>query len=235
MTKARKLLLSGLGLVGLSLAVGTVVAQQDGSVRKTGTAGTAPTARALAPTVIGTVDMDAVFKGYDKVKNSSDTFAAEALAKRNELLKLQEEMKTSYEMLQKLTPAQPDYKKLEDRISELKAQGEAKREQYEREFAQKEAEALATLYREIQDMVGAIAKYRQMTFVLKTSTQPISGSDPNSVMAAMARTVVFANPQNDITNDVIHNLNVRYKSAGGQPARPAANPAEAAPAAASPR
>jgi outer membrane protein len=200
--------------VGLGLAVGPALGQQqDNAVRKTTSQSSAP--KPPAPAVFGTVDIDAVFKGYDKVKASSDEFKAAALARKQELMKLLNEAQQENEMLSKLTPGSVDAKKHEDKLTALKAQHEANREQAEREFALREAEALATLYKEIQQMVGAVAKTRGMTYVIKVSNEPISGSNPNSVMAAMAKTVVYADARNDITNDVVFWLNRNYKAAGG--------------------
>jgi outer membrane protein len=87
-------------------------------------------------------------------------------------------------------------------------------------------------------MVGRVAKWRKMTYVVKVSNQPISGGNPNSVMAAMANTMVYADPSNDITNDVVYNLNRMYKATGGPAPKGSAVPgsvaAPAAPAAAQP-
>jgi outer membrane protein len=81
-------------------------------------------------------------------------------------------------------------------------------ESAEREFAMKEAQALATLYQEIQVMVTRIAQHRGMTYVVKVSNEPITGANPNSVMAAMVQDGVYADPRNDVNNDVIYNLNL---------------------------
>ena len=62
-------------------------------------------------------------------------------------------------------------------------------------------------------MVAMIAQWRKMNYVLKVSNQPIAGTDPNSVMGAISSTVVYADPRNDITSDVVHNLNRYYRSA----------------------
>ncbi len=169
--------------------------------------------------MIGTVDLDAVFKNYEKVKVSSEEFRAAAMSKKNELIKIQNEAQQVGEMLAKLTPGTEDFKKHENKVTELKARYEAGREQAEREFAAREAEAMATLYKEIQTMVGRVAKWRNMTYVVKVSNQPISGGNPNSVMAAMANTMVYADPRNDITNHVVHNLNVMYKNTSAPASR----------------
>ena len=110
-------------------------------------------------------------------------------------MKIQAEAQQEAEMLAKLTPGTEDFKKHENKVTELKARFEAGREQAERDFAGREAEAMATLYKEIQAMVARVAKWKKMTYVVKVSNQPISGGNPNSVMAAMANTMVYADPQ----------------------------------------
>jgi outer membrane protein len=232
---SRAILAIGLSTVGLGLLVGPSLGQQaqDGGVRRT--ANTTPAAPAVpVPPVIGTIDMDAVFKNYDKVKVSSEEFKAAALARKADLQKIQQEAQQEGEILAKLTPGTEDFKKHENKVTELKARFEAGREQAERDFAGREAEAMATLYKEVQAMVARVAQWRKMTYVVKVSNQPIAGSNPNSVMAAMANTMVYADPRNDITNDVVYNLNRMYKATGGATARPAttAPAGPAAPAAA---
>jgi Skp family chaperone for outer membrane proteins len=231
---SRAILAIGLGTVGLGLLVGPSVGQQqqDGAVRRT--ASTTPaTPTAPVPPVIGTIDMDAVFKNYEKVKASSEEFKSAALARKAQLQKIQQEAQQEGEILAKLTPGTEDFKKHESRVTELKAQFEAGRENAERDFASREAEAMATLYKEVQAMVARVAQWHKMTYIVKVSNQPISGSNPNSVMAAMANTMVYADPRNDITNDVVFNLNRIYKATGGAAPKATAVPgAVANPAAA---
>ena len=95
---------------------------------------------------------------------------------------------------------------------ELKAKVEAGQESAQREFALKQAESLATLYKEIQGVTARVATWRKINYVLKVSTKPPSGTDPNSVMAAVAEPVIYADPRNDITNDVVYYLNQYYRA-----------------------
>jgi Skp family chaperone for outer membrane proteins len=233
---SRKLLTLGLGWLGVAALTTSSFGQgagQDGAVRKTGTQAqaAAPAAAPAIPkpvaAVFGTVDVEVVFKNYNKVKTQQEEFKAAAMTKQNELMKISAEAQEDANKLQKLTPNSVDAKKIEDHITQLKAQLEAGREQAQRDFALRESEMLATLYKEIQDMVRRLAEYRGMTYVVQVSNEPISGSNPNSVMAAMAKTVVYADPRNDITKDVVYNLNRAYEAAGGAAPRAAA----AAPAA----
>jgi len=216
---SRAIVAMGLSAVGLGLLVGPSLGQQqDGGIRRTASPSTAAPTAPITP-VIGTIDMDAVFKNYDKVKVSSEEFKAAALARKGDLQKIQADAQQEAEILAKLTPGTEDFKKHENRVTELKARFEAGRESAERDFASREAEAMATLYKEVQAMVARIAKWRKMTYIVKVSNQPISGSNPNSVMAAMANTMVYADPTNDITNDVVYNLNRIYKATGGPSAK----------------
>jgi Skp family chaperone for outer membrane proteins len=226
---SRAVVAAGLGVLGVGLLVGTSVGQQpDAAVRK---AASQPQPAAApkppAPATFGSVDMGAVFKGYDRVKSSSEEFRAAVMGKKNELMKIQAEMQQESEKLAKMTPGSVDAKKIEDRMTQLKAQAEAGRESAEREFALREAEMLATIYKEVQTMVSRVAKHRGITYVLRISNDPITSSNPNSAMMAIERTVVVADPQNDITDEVIRYLNYEYKAKGGAEPKAAAGAAAA--------
>jgi outer membrane protein len=217
----RATLVVGLCLTGVAGLVSRSFGQNQGQAprpeaQKTDvqakTASVAPTPK---PVSIGSIDMDKVLKDYDKFKVANESIRAEALDRHNSLMKLATEAKQEQEKHQRMTPGSPDAKKCEDRLTQLKAQFEAGRENAEREFTQKEAETMATIYNEVATMARGVAQQRGMAFVVKYSDQPASGSEPNSVVAAMSRTILFADPSVDITGDVTKWLNYRYKASGG--------------------
>jgi outer membrane protein len=226
----------GLGILGLAALVGPTFGQQpaDPAVRKAATQTPASAPPPPTPVTVGYVDVSAVFKNYDKVKVNAEEFRAAVMAKKNELMKVMAEAQQESETLAKLTPGSVDFKKHEDRITHLKAQHEASREQYEREFTLRESEMLATLYKEVQSMVARIAKFRGFLYVMKVSNEPVTGSNPNSAMMAIERAVVYADPRNDITNDVVYYLNREYKASGGAAPKGTAPAAAGAPATPSP-
>jgi len=220
----------GLCLVGVAGLVGPSFGQNPARDAKVSPAAANNNAAPASPgpVTIGSIDMDSVLKNYDKFKVATENLRAEALTRHNDLMKIATEAKQQQELLQRLGPGTPDAKKCEDKITQLKAQFEAGRENAEREFTQKEAETMATIYNEIQAMAKRVAKQRKMTFVVKYTDQAASGGEPNSVMAAMSRTILYADPTVDITRDVSHWLNQSYKVSGG-PAPKAAAPAAATP------
>ena len=222
--------ISATGLSGVAVVlVAPLLAQQpaarDPKVAKVASAagvngvaapagGAAPTT--ALPTKIGVVDVDAVINAYNKFKVHNEDIRAQALTKQNELMKLVNDIKQKGEVIQKLAPNSPDYKKATDEITEWQARAQAKQEQYKNEFIMKDADGLATVYREVQDMVHRVANQQAMTMVMNATTNKvISGSDPQSVMLAIGRPVVYADSNSDITNVVIKYLNSQYKSSGG--------------------
>ena len=227
-------------------ATGVVSGQQqaqDRGVQRTAASTTGATAATAAasntptpglPAVIGSMDMDAVFKNYEKVKLMSEEMQAKALAKQNELQKMVADMKAAAEKQQSLAPSSPEFKKFDQQLTQMKIQAEATQESARKDLAEAEAIALAGLYREIQAMTSRVAVWRGMNYVVKVSNEPLTASEPNAVMAAMSRTVVFSDPRNDITPQVVQFLNQEFRKTAGAQARPAAatGAGAAAPAAA---
>ena len=215
---SRGILAIGLGLTGIAFLVGSSLGQgpaQDNSVRKAANPGAkASPAPPVAP-YIGTVDLELVFKSYEKVKVSQKEYNAALLARKNELMKIMSEAQEEAQMLTKLTNGTEDYRKHENRVTELKARHEALREQAQREFELRSAESMATFYKEINAMVARVADWHKMNYVLRVSSQQPVGTDPSTVMAAVSNTVMYFDKRNDITADVIFNLNRYYENASG--------------------
>jgi outer membrane protein len=213
---SRKIVAIGLGLAGLACLVAPSLGQPqqgDAAVRKTANPNPAQNGPKppIAP-VIGTVDLDFIFKNYEKVKVTEREFAEAIKIRRGDLMKLENDARQEAEMMKNMTPGSEDFRKHENKITDLKAKMEAQREQAEREFTLRNAERMATLYKEVQTAVGRVAQWRGMTYIIKVSNAPISGSDPNTVMAAMYQSVLYADPRNDISNDVVHYLNRWYQA-----------------------
>jgi outer membrane protein len=209
------LILGVAGIAGLaSLSIG-----QDGNVQKASSAGSQGTQpRALPAAVLGSIDMDAVFKGYEKVEFIRKQIEAEANLKKSELSKIMAQAQQIAKEMESLQPGSPDFKERDNKLTKLRVELDGAREQAQREFASREADALATIHKEIQAMVEAVAKYNHMTYVVRISSEPITGGDPNSVLAAMSRSVVYSDPSTDITGVVVRMLNKKYKENGGQKA-----------------
>jgi Skp family chaperone for outer membrane proteins len=226
----RKILAIGLGLAGVIYLVAPTQGQApkgDTGVRAAAANGANNGARTTGalqpatPTVVGTVDLDKVFKNYDKVKAAMKDLSSQIQIRKGELMKFDEEARQEADMARKFQPGSPDFRKHEDRITELKAKIEAGREQYQRELEIRQAESMSILYQEVSAYAGWVAKQRGITVVMVASNTRPSGSDPNSVLAAVNRPVIYSDARNDITDDVIHYLNQTYNKMGKQAEKPA--------------
>jgi len=219
--------LSMAGVIYLAAPTKGQAPKADGHVQGANgtTSGSRPggTAKQAAPTVIGTIDLETVFKNYDKVKAVQKELGSAIQIRKGELMKYDDEARSVIELMKKFNPGSEDYRKQENRLTELKAKMEASKEQAEREITLRQAETMATLYKEIQAYAGWVARNRGITHVMSSSSAPPSGSDPNTVMAAISRPVVYSDPGNDITNDVVYYLNQSYQKL----AKPADKPAAA--------
>jgi len=203
----RRLSAVSLGLAGLFIIANTTSGQQQAREAQA-----APRTSTAGPATFGSIDMGAVFKGYEKVKVTNEEFIAAVGVKKKELQGVLAQMEQVGKEIGNFKPGSEDYKKAENKLTQLKAQSEAGREQAEREFSLREAEMIGTIYKEIQSMVIRVAKQRNLTYVLRTSNDPITSNDPSSPIRAIERTVVYADPSNDITEAVVQYLNMEYKS-----------------------
>jgi RNA polymerase sigma factor (sigma-70 family) len=160
---------------------------------------------------IGSIDMDAVWKRYEKTKMSTKEYSAALSAQKDELMRVLSEAHQETQMLSKLVPGSEDYKRRENRVTELKALVEG-RAQSEAEVSLRQAHTTALLYNEIQESVANLAKAKGLTYVVKVSPRPRADSEPNDVSTAVNRSVVYADPRNDLTEEVIRDLNRRYEN-----------------------
>jgi outer membrane protein len=220
MSKSRASCVVALAFVVLGIGIVNARPQGDGSVKKA--SNTALQNGGAPKAVIGTIDMEAVWRDYEKAKFQREQLKAEGMAKQGSLNQIIAEATQVRKEMEGFAPGSPDFKLRESKLTELKAKLQAEQEKAQREFDAKEAEILSTFYREAQQMVAAVAKKLGMNFVVKVSNEPISGQNPEAVMMAMAKSVVYSDDSVDITDWVVHNLNTNYVQKGGKTVAPAA-------------
>ncbi len=166
---------------------------------------------------IGSVDMDAVFRGYSKVKRVSEDFNAQAKeAPKQRYNPLLEEVQKLNDELAKLAPGTQEHRSIEGRITALKERLEVERSMLEREFSQREAQNLSEIYREIQAAVARAAKRQGLSHVVKITPELPSPSSPNKLTEVLNGSILYADPRNDLTEEVVRDLN-REDEAARQP------------------
>ncbi len=169
--------------------------------------------------------MDAVFKRYEKVRHLNDRRSADVEDMRRRIRELEARVGESFELLQKFQPQSAEYRAQGDRLTELKTRRDAEKEAMMRENTSRQGRDMASVLDDVRDVIAGLAKARGLDYVVKVSADPPADADPNDVhaaanlSAAADRSVVYANPRNDITEDVIRELNRRFQAAGNRPAK----------------
>ena len=219
-TTSRAALAMGFGVLGLAGLVGVSYGQGDGAVRKTSGNSTPTSAQAAAPTgkaaiPIATIDLEAVLRGYEKAKFQVDQLKAESLAKQGQLKGIFSEAQAIAKEMEALQPSSQDFKIRSQKLNELKAKLTAGKENLEGEDRMKYVEIMAGCYKEAQEMTKNWATSRGISCVIKISNEPIDTGNPDSVMAAMARPIMYSDATLDITRSVLWNLNNAYVKSGG--------------------
>lgn len=205
-------------LLGLAFGLSHHLWGDDG-VQKTSNSASTGAANAQQPprpATIGTVDMEAIWRGYEKVKYQLEQLKADGLAKQQQLNQLVTEATEIKKEMDGYVPGSPDFKLRESKIMDLKAKLQAEQEKASREFDTRHAEVLAAFYKEVQEMVALVARHRGYSFVVKVSNEPVSASNPDAVMVAMSKSVVYSDPSADVTQWVLYNMNHRYIKSGGK-------------------
>ncbi|QEH32380.1 ECF RNA polymerase sigma factor SigE [Aquisphaera giovannonii] len=177
----------------------------------------APGAQAPAPR-IGSIDMKAALDRYEKLRMTSEELRSAADGRKADLLKLQAAARGEAEHLAKLVPGTEDFKVHEARATQLKSMFEAEREAAGREFAEREARSMASFLDEVERAVAAVARAKGLNYVLRVSSGPANAANPADVQEAVKRSVLYADPANDLTQEVIRELNRRYKEESAKPA-----------------
>jgi Skp family chaperone for outer membrane proteins len=166
-----------------------------------------------AGAVIGSIDMDVVFKNYVKVRRSQEAQKAALDAARKRLAKLQADVESSRARMQRLGPDSAEYRAAEDRLTALKGRAESEREAAQRDLARLQARESARLLEEIQQVIAAVAGDKGLDYVVKVEGKLPADADPNQVSSAWKGSVLYANPRNDITEEVVRELNLRFETA----------------------
>lgn len=208
---ARKLTVVALAVVVLGLGIWTAQSAR-GQGRYQATIG--------ASARVGLVDLNHVFKNYEKYKRLSEQLKAELKQREREIEQLQTALKQTLNQRNQYKPDSANYRKLDEQLARTKAQLDLKVSGTRREFQQRDSQLVYQTYREVEDVIRRIAQTRGLTLVLQnTRVQNVDASNPQQVFRKINRQVVYSLPNMDITDAVLAELN-RSAGAGRQLTRP---------------
>jgi Skp family chaperone for outer membrane proteins len=178
--------------------------------------GAAKTAVESGPHKVGLIDMALLFSKYKKFEALRADLKAEIETADASMKARLEKIKGLQISMKELVPNSPDFVAHEKQITELAAAAEAERKNLQRKFMREETKVYQTVYREVLDAVNKYAAIYKYTLIIRYSRDEAeAGDDPQKVMQALQRQVVFNRAEDDITDSVLRYLNNQYKPTAG--------------------
>lgn len=156
-------------------------------------------------TRVAVVDVNKVFKEYAKFKTLSEELKASIQSKEDELRTIEQNVRAKAQQAQQLRN-QADRDRVEKEIADLKFDFEKKRRDYQNEFLKREATIYSSIYKEMSDVVAAIAKHNGIHLVLRLKDD-VDEENPQAVLQTINRQVVYSHEFLDITQVVIESMN----------------------------
>lgn len=198
-------------------------------------AAAAATNAAVLPHKVGLIDMAYLFSKYDKFTVLREELKQEIEGADSGLKGQLERIKAIQAEMKSLVPNSPDYISREKQVTEMAAKIEADRRTMQREFMRKESKIYQQVYGEVTEAVEKYAEIYKFTLILRYSREEAIQDDPQKIMQALQRQVVFNRNDDDVTESVLRYLNKNFAANAGK--RPAAAPANTAkkPGATTPR
>jgi Skp family chaperone for outer membrane proteins len=136
--------------------------------------------------------------------------------KEGQLQKMMNEAKLIRDQQTKLDANSQTYRDNESKLTQKLAEIETFRQQTRRDLITEEATLYHDVYGNVRQAVAWVAEQRGVTLVLRIFDDPISPSNPEEVIKAVNRQVLYSHDSLDLTDDVLQVIN-RSSTAAAKP------------------
>ncbi len=159
---------------------------------------------------VGLIDMAHLFTNYQKFKDMREELKGEIEAKEAGIKADVEKLKAMVEQLKTFNPGSDQAIEFEKKITSAQAKIEADKQTAKRELGRQESKIYQAVYGEVTDAVALYAKHYNYTLILRFTREEEIGDEPQKVMQALQRQVIYNRPEDDITQKVLAYLNKEY-------------------------
>lgn len=164
---------------------------------------------------VAIIDLKYVFDNHMRFKQMTEEMRRSVQAAETDINARKDRINSLIKQLEGVKKGTPDYKQLEDEITQQKADLNALVSNTKREFMRREAKIYYIVYQEIVQEVEYFAQQNRLTLVLRFNGDPIDENDPDLVAKHLNKQVVWHHRNIDITGLILDTLNKRQ---GGIPA-----------------
>ncbi len=167
------------------------------------------TAAREAQAQVAIIDLKYIFDNHIRFKQMTEEMRRSVQAAEADITARRDRINSLIKQLEGVKKGTPDYKQLEDEITQQKADLNALVSNTKREFMRREAKIYYIIYQEIVQEVKYFAEQQRLTLVIRFNGETIDESDPDIVAKHLHKQVVWHHPNIDITGIILETLNQR--------------------------
>lgn len=155
---------------------------------------------------IAVIDISRIFKNHAGFKAQMEGMKKEVEAFEASLRNRGKQIEQLRSQLTQFKSGTENYKRVEEQMAKIAAEGQAQTQLKRKDFLEREAKIYYNTYMQVSKAVEQFAQRNSIKLVVRFNSEPIEGTDRNSVLEGVNRAVVYQQNLN-ITDFVLQMLN----------------------------
>jgi Skp family chaperone for outer membrane proteins len=166
---------------------------------------------------VALVDINYIMKNHNRRKAMMANMKADMETATANVKSQSETIRKLIEQLKEVQPGTPDYKMRESQILKLQSDLKIQMQLQQKDFMQREAKVLYTVYQEIRQETSYYASRNNISMVMQFNGEPANTDSPQDVVREINQPVVWYAKSMDITPIILNALNGPNRPAAGTP------------------
>ena len=167
-----------------------------------------------AQTKVAIVDVGAIFKQHPSFAGQLEALKAQADGFKAEAIKAQQALAQGAQGLQDLKPDSDDYRTKQTELAKKAAALQVEQNSLMQKLMEKEAMLHFDTYQQVSALISQYCDDRGIQLVLRYNNQEMDLAQPGSVMQRVNSSVIYHDPNNDITQAIVGQLSAVANNAG---------------------
>ncbi|ASV75066.1 hypothetical protein THTE_2464 [Thermogutta terrifontis] len=155
---------------------------------------------------IGVIDLPAVMQRIPEFRAELTELQSDVQRAQSQFQKRQSELLSLQKELQTLPPESQEFQQRQQTLQQQMSQLQTEMQLQQQQFFERERKAYLSAFGRIDEAVQKVARAKGLVIVLRQSRPPAATSNPQELLAYLAREVIWAEPDLDITDDVVREL-----------------------------
>ena len=156
---------------------------------------------------IAVIDVGVIFEQHVRFKAQMDQLKADIAQTEKQWKEEATAINALVEQLKAMKPDSPDYHRLEAEVAQRQGDFNVKKALANRDLMERQGKIYFNTYREVESAVAEFCHQYNVSLVIRYSSKPIEGTDPQEILRGIQRPIVFVDKLYDITGDISKMLN----------------------------